>query len=207
MDGACAEVARANLTVALASLPGWVCHPPACAMGFAEVARGADLDELPTALHAGAQCVGAVRADVDVAGVLAAHAHPSALTTASDPSVQWSCMPCGRSPAGAPSARPDGRFGAPSPGWRRCANGAPAGRAGQPVNCGATATRAQRRTVAVSVRGAAPLRNVTCARTLWRVGPLRRSGTSARTKRAPRRTFTVRTWRPWTEKRSVRPRR
>lgn len=114
MDGACAEVARANLTVALASLPGWVCHPPACAMGFAEVARGADLDELPTALHAGAQCVGAVRADVDVdvAGVLAAHAHPSALTTASDPSVQWSCMPCGRSPAGAPSARPDGRFGA-----------------------------------------------------------------------------------------------
>src|SRR3954470_5123268 len=66
-----------------------------------------------------------------------------------------------------------------------------------PVNCGWTEACAHRAVRATSVRGRAPLRNVTRAVTTCAARRLV-MGTDARTERWPARTFTVRTTRPVT---------
>ena len=67
------------------------------------------------------------------------------------------------------------------------------------MNCGLTAPCAQRVARVVSVRAAAPLRNVTRAVTVWRAAPPRESGTATVTRRWLERTRTVRTRWPLTE--------
>src|SRR5919197_306516 len=80
----------------------------------------------------------------------------------------------------------------------------PWGGGSQPVNCGSTAAREQRRAGATSVREGAPLRNVIRVVTFCTAGPWRRSATSALTFLAPLGTFTVFGRRPLTEKRTRR---